>query len=158
MNCVHTCSKRHRTRMKMGSGWMTLKDNVKYLDVVMDKRLICNKLVKKTLNKLQRAFISLDPIICWRSNVSVDGNHLLIRTCVLPVMEYGCVQPCSRIFKSNVKQLEVIYEDIIKRGENFPRPILDEMLFQMLDEDPIHLRLADSQRNLLLKLYKENIE
>lgn len=128
------------------------KKEVKYLGVWLDRNLSMNKHVAYVRKKAQMVRGMLGPIIGWFSKVDVEVKKLVIQACLLPVLDYGVVQLLPRISKSNILSLERQYRMALKTASNLPRCLPTEIIWEMLDEDPWHLRIHDLHVDMLLKL------
>ena len=131
---------------------ITIKSCIKYLGVHLDKRLSMNKHAEYTVRKAKQARGMLGPIIGYYSNCSINTKLAVIQACLLPVLDYGVVQLLPRFSKTNLLRLERQYRMALKAAGQFPRQIPTEMLWDMLDEDPWHLRVADLHADMLNKL------
>ena len=149
---LFTTRRKHARVMRIRGEDIAIKSCIKYLGVHLDKRLSMNKHAEYTVRKAKQARGMLGPIIGYYSNCSINTKLAVIQACLLPVLDYGVVQLLPRFSKTNLLRLERQYRMALKAAGQFPRQIPTEMLWDMLDEDPWHLRVADLHADMLNKL------
>lgn len=90
-----------------------LSEYVNYLGVILDKRLLFNRHISNAINKTNKCFRALYPLMAAKSKLSTS-NKLLIYTAVLrPIMSYG-----SPVWNSaattHLNKLDVMQNKILK--------------------------------------------
>ena len=129
-----------------------IQPSIKYLGVHLDKRMSMNVHTNYVLKRARQTRGMLAPIIGYYSNTDIATKLLVIQACLLPVLDYGVVQILPRYSKTNILKLERQYRMALKSAGQFPRRIATSMLWELLDEDPWHLRISDLHRDLLERL------
>lgn len=142
----------YRNYIQLKNERIEYKNQVKYLGVVFDKRLSMNKHTKERVEKLKRVRGALNSIIGYRSKVNIETKLLIIQTCLLPVLDYGVIQLLPRYSKSNLTQLERQYRMALKAAGDFPRRTETKTLWEMLGQDPWHIRAHDLHYDMIEKL------
>lgn len=94
----------------------------------------------------------LSPIVGWYAKTNVEVKHLILKACLLPVLDYGIVQLLPRVSKTNLRAIERQYRMALKTAAELPRDFPTSGLWEMLDEDPWHLRVHDLHYDMLAKL------
>lgn len=142
----------YKPTVKLKGTTLEYKDCVRYLGVQMDKRLSMNAHVKHVVKKAKSVRGMLAPIIGYYSKTNVETKLAVIHSCLLPILDYGIVQLLPRVSKTNLLTIERQYRMALKSAGGFPRSIPTEMLWDLLDEDPWHLRVHDLHRDMIDKL------
>ena len=142
----------YRNYIKLKNEKILYKNEVKYLGVVMDKRLSMNKQTKETVEKSKRVRGALNSIIGYRSKVNIETKLLIIQTCLLPVLDYGVIQLLPRYSKSNLTKIERQYRMALKAAGAFPRRTETKTLWEIFGQDPWHLRAHDLHHDMIEKL------
>lgn len=68
---------------------ITWSDNIRYLGVILDRKLTFSAHIKNTLSKCDRTVKLLYPLIKRRSHLATCSKLLLYKTVLRPVMTYG---------------------------------------------------------------------
>lgn len=131
---------------------LPIKTTIKYLGVHLDQRLVMKEHAKNTVKKVKQVRGMLAPIIGWYSKVSLETKIKVIKTTLLPIIDYGIVQLYPRVCKSKLTELERQYRMALKTAGNFPRNTSSETIWDMLDEDPWYIRARDLHEDMLHKL------
>ena len=129
-----------------------IQPSIKYLGVHLDKRMSMNVHTNYVLKRARQTRGMLAPIIGYYSNTDIATKLLVIQACLLPVLDYGVVWILPRDSKTNILKLERQYRMALKSAGQFPRRIATSKLWELLDEDPWHLRISDLHRDLLERL------
>ena len=108
-----------------------------------------NEHVKCTLRKAKQIRGMLAPVIGYYSKVNVETKYVIIQACLLPVLDYGIVQLLPRISRTNLLAIERQYRMALKAAGGFPRSIPTEMLWDITDDDPWHIRVNDLHHDMV---------
>ena len=142
----------YRPTVRLKGTDLEYKKCVRYLGVQMDKRLSMNEHVKCTLRKAKQIRGMLAPVIGYYSKVNVETKYVIIQACLLPVLDYGIVQLLPRISRTNLLAIERQYRMALKAAGGFPRSIPTEMLWNITDDDPWHIRVKYICRRPIVNL------
>lgn len=148
----------YRPYVRLRGETIEYKNSVKYLGVHFDKRMSMNEHVQHTVTKAKQITGMLNPIVGWRSKVSLDVKLLVIKTCITPILDYGIVQLLPRVSKTNLNRLESTLRSAYKNAAQMPRRLKSKIVWEMLNEDPWHIRASDLHNELLLKIRCVEIE
>ena len=149
---LFTTKRKHARTMRIKDEAISIKSCVKYLGVNLDKRLSMNKHTEYVIRKAKQVRGMLGPIIGFYSNCNIDTKVAVIQACLLPILDYGVVQLLPRYSKTNLQRIERQYRMALKAAGQFPRNVSTEILWEMLDDDPWHLRVADLHSDMLNKM------
>lgn len=106
--------------LMIGQNPIELNDSVNYLGVVFDKMLLFNHHITNAINKTNKCFRALFPMIAAKSKLSTP-NKLLIFTAVLrPIMSYGCPAWTSAA-TTHLNRMDVMQNKILKTIFKLPR-------------------------------------
>lgn len=89
------------------------KTSVKYLGIVLDKRITLKTHIEFILNKCNNVVKLLYPLLCRKSKLSFFNKLLLYKAMILPIIIYGAPL-ILRIAKTNFKKLQVLQNKILK--------------------------------------------
>lgn len=88
-------------------------NNIKYLGVILDKKLTFGPHIQYTRDKAQKAFISLYPLISRNSKLSHRNKNILFKSIIRPVLTYSAPL-WQHAAKSHLKKLQVIQNKTLK--------------------------------------------
>lgn len=151
-------SRGYKPTVKIKGIMLEYKKNVRYLGVILDKGLTMSEHVKNVIAKAKRIRGMLSSIIGWYSKVNIETKLAVIHACLMPILDYGIVQLLPRISKSNLLSIERQYRMALKSAGGFPKSLPSRILWEMLDEDPWHLRVHDLHHDMIVKLNSMCIE
>ena len=149
---LFTTKRKHAQSMRIRGEAIAIKSCVKYLGVFMDKRLSMNKHAEYVIKRAKQVRGMLAPITGYYSNCSIDTKLAVIQACLLPVLDYGVVQLLPRFSKTNLLRIERQYRMALKAAAQFPRELSTEIIWDILDVDPWHLRVSDLHAAMLERL------
>lgn len=103
-----------------GQQTIELADSVKYLGITFDKMMLFKQHISNTINKTNKCFRALFPLLTPKSKLST-ANKLLLFTAVLrPIMSYGSpIWSSAALIHKN--KLNVMQNKILKTIFNLPR-------------------------------------
>lgn len=166
-DCIMFTTKQKRSRsnprgfrphVRMRGETVDYKKSIKYLGIHLDSRLTMNEHVQHTAKKTKQIIGMLNPIVGWRSKVDLGVKLLVIKTCIVPILDYGIVQLLPRISRTNLNKLEATLRTAYKNAAQMPRCLDSKIVWEMLDEDPWHIRVSDLHNELLAKVQCAEIE
>ena len=149
---LFTTRRKHARVMRIRGEQIPIKSCIKYLGVQLDKRLQMHKHAEYVVCRAKQVRGMLGPIIGYYSNCNIDTKLAVIQACLLPILDYGVVQLLPRFSKTNLLRIERQYRMALKSAGQFPLNVPTEMLWDILDDDPWHLRVADLHTDMLNKL------
>lgn len=92
-------------------------DNYKYLGVILDSKLNWRPQIADLIRKSKAAKGSLRYLFTRSSRLSLKNKLLLFKTCIRPIMTYGCiVWGCTAA--TNLQKLQVIQNKMLKLCTN----------------------------------------
>lgn len=93
---------------------INIDDDIKYLGLILDKKLTFGKHVKSICEKAIRCGRALYPLLNRKSTLNRHNKTLLYKMCILPIMTYSCQVWYNRTAKSHTKKLQVIQNKNLK--------------------------------------------
>lgn len=112
-----------------------LLDSVKYLGIVLDKKLTFKHHVLEARNKAIRCGRALFPLLNHKSTLNCKNKILLYKMCIRPIMTYGCQVWNTRCAKTYFKSLQIIQNKNLKIIYNLPRRYSTVCLHRNYKED-----------------------
>lgn len=97
-----------------------LAKTVNYLGVIFDQKLRYGEHILNAINKTNRCFGALYPLIASKSRLSIDNKQLLFKAVLRPIMAYGC-PIWSSAAVTHVGKLSVLQNKILKTIHGLPR-------------------------------------
>lgn len=91
-----------------------LLDAVKYLGVVLDKKLTFKQHVFQAGDKALKCGRALFPLLNRKSKLNRKNKILLYRMCIRPIMTYGCQVWSTKCAKTYLKKLQIIQNKNLK--------------------------------------------
>lgn len=111
-----------------------LSKSVKYLGVIFDHKLNFAEHISCTVDKANRCFRAIYPLIAAKSHLSTQNKNLIFRALIRPVMAYG--SPIwSSAAATHIKKLVVFQKKILKTIYKLPRRTTSSIL-ENLSEIP----------------------
>lgn len=131
-----------------------LQDSIKYLGVILDKKLTFKHHIQQTCIKAIRCGRALFPLLNRKSSLNVKNKILLYRMCIRPIMTYGCQIWATKCAKTHLKKLQIIQNKNLKIIYNLHRRYPTIQLHRKYKEDmfltvtsKITQRFEDRNRN-----------
>lgn len=97
-----------------------IQDEVKYLGVILDKKLNFRSHINQICEKAIRCGRTLYHMLNRRSRLNVKNKALLYKMCIRPIMTYGCQIWFTKVAKSHIKKLQIIQNKNLKIIHNLP--------------------------------------
>lgn len=119
------------TPISIGNAEIPFDDHVKYLGVILDKKLTYRKHLESAAEKATKCSRALYGLLCWRSALNPKNKLIIYKTIIRPILLYGC-QVWNDSAKTNLKMLQVIQNKNLKIIFNLP------MRFSTLELHTIH--------------------
>ena len=124
--------------IKIAESDINRSDSVKYLGVLLDKRLTFTQHVNLVCNKCIGLLIKLYPLINKDSKLTSSNKLRIYKTVVQPSMVYGC-PVWNLMCKSNYNKLQVVRNKYLRLTGCYPiytyvRKMHDELKIQYIDE------------------------
>ena len=143
-------------------------NQVKYLGITLDKRLTFTKHLENTVNKCLGLITMLYPLINRNSELSLKNKLLLYKSCIRPIINYGCPVWSSTCI-SNYNKLQIVQNKFLRIIGNYRRykyikDIHDELNIEYIRSHIILLsknfftRLEKTSNKLLQDINYENIK
>jgi hypothetical protein len=123
--------KRSSCPVQLNSTYLIHTDNVKYLGIHLDRRLIWRKYITTKRKHLDLQFQKLYWILRWKSQLSLGNKLLVYKAIVKPILTYG-VQLWGRASKSNIEILERFQSKFLRIITDAPWYVPNTMLRQVL--------------------------
>lgn len=93
---------------------VNVKDNIKYLGLIIDKKLNFKLHINYVCEKAIKCGRALFPLLNRRSCLNNTNKLLLYKMCILPLMSYACQIWFEKAAKSNTKKLQIIQNKNLK--------------------------------------------
>lgn len=108
---------------------ITLQNEVKYLGVTLDKKLLFNKHIYSSCEKALKYFRALWPFLNRRSRLNIKNKNLIFKCVIRPILSYA--SPIwYRAAKTHLKRLQVIQNKCLKmifhKPWRYPTSLLHE--------------------------------
>lgn len=95
-------------------------DTIKYLGVIIDKKLTFQKHVEYAADKTIKCFRSLYPLLNKKSKLNTDNKTIIFKAIIRPIMLYGCPVWGSAA-SSHIRKLQVLQNRALKTIFKLPR-------------------------------------
>lgn len=126
--------KRLPTRFLYGSGGIIpIKDDIKYLGIVLDKKLKFKQHVNYICDKAIKCGRALYPILNRRSKLNQKNKLLLYSMCIRPILTYGCQVWFHKTAKTHSKRLQIIQNKNLKIIHRLPPRYPTDLLHSRLN-------------------------
>lgn len=90
------------------------KSSIKYLGVILDKNLTYKDHILNTCEKATRCGRALFPLLNRKSKLNGKNKLLIYKSCIRPILTYGCQVWSGRCAKTNVRKLQIIQNKNLK--------------------------------------------
>lgn len=110
-----------------------LKDDIKYLGMILDKKLTFKKHIETVCNKAIKCGCALYPILSRRSTLNLKNKILLYKMCIRPIITYGCQVWFNRSAKTHTKKLQIIQNKNLKIIHNLSPRFSTNLLHRKFD-------------------------
>lgn len=88
-------------------------NNVKYLGVILDKKLNFSKHIDETAKKCSKVLKSLWPLISHRSTLNLKNKNLIFKSVIRPILTFAC-PIWYKAAKTHIKKLQIIQNKCLK--------------------------------------------
>ncbi len=105
--------------LKVKNHQINRSDSVKYLVLLLDKRLTFNKHVEFIINKVSNAVKCMYPLINRKSSLKTKNKILLYKVGIRPILTYGA-PVFSTAAKTHLKKIQTTQNKILKMILNVP--------------------------------------
>lgn len=113
--------KRIPTQILFGNGdIIPIKEDVKYLGIVLDKKLNFRQHVNYICDKAINCGRALYPILNRRSKLNLKNKLLLYNMCIRPILTYGCPVWFKKTTKTHIRKLQIIQNKNLKIIHSLP--------------------------------------
>lgn len=103
--------------LQFESNPISIQTQVKYLGVVLDKRLYFRKHIENACAKAIKTFRALWPLLNRRSTLNVKNKNLIYKSVIRPILSYG--SPIwYKAANSHLKRMQVIQNKCLKMIHN----------------------------------------
>lgn len=106
-----------RRELVFGNDRITVSNNVKYLGVVLDKKLIFKTHINEMCTKTIKCFKALWPLLNKRSLLNFKNKNLLYKSVIRPILTYACPIWYTAA-NSHLKKLQIIQNKCLKMINN----------------------------------------
>lgn len=103
-----------------GQHTLEINDSVNYLGLTFDKMLLFGQHIANTVNKTNKCFRALYPMISAKSQLSTSNKVLLFTAVLRPIMSYGCPVWFSAAI-THINKLNVMQNKIVKTIFKLPK-------------------------------------
>lgn len=98
-----------------------IQASIKYLGILLDKKLTFKDHILYTCNKAVRCGRALFPLLNRKSTLNMKNKLLLFKSCIRPIMTYGCQVWSPLCAKTHIKKLQIIQNKNLKIIFNLSR-------------------------------------
>lgn len=102
-----------RRQLFFGNDNINVNNDVKYLGVYLDKKLIFKKHIDETCQKAIKIFKALWPLLNRRSHLSFKNKNLLFKSVIRPTLTYACPIWYTAA-NCHLKKLQIIQNKCLK--------------------------------------------
>lgn len=99
---------------------IVFSDAIKYLGVVIDKKLTFQKHIEYAADKALKCFRCLYPLLNRKSKLTIDNKKIIFKAVIRPLMMYGCPVWGSAA-TSHISKLQVLQNRALKTIFRLPR-------------------------------------
>ena len=115
-------------------------NNVKYLGVLLDKKLNFNEHISYIINKIHKITNILYPLINRNSKLNIENKKLIIKVIFHPIMFY-CASVWSTTANVHVKKLQVTQNKLLKMLYKLPWHFSTQRLHSLSGFDPVIVKI-----------------
>lgn len=99
--------------LSVGNERISIQNSVKYLGVVLDKKLNYAKHIEETCKKGLKTLKALWPILNKRSSLNLKNKNLIFKNVIRPTLTYAC-PIWYKAAKTHTKKLQIIQNKCLK--------------------------------------------
>lgn len=131
---------------------VNFQNNVKYLGLILDKRLSFNNHIDHVIEKTNKKIKVLYSLINRNSKLNINNKLLLYKIVLRPTLTYAC-PIFNEIAKSHLKKLQIIQSKILKTMLNVPWFTSTEYIHN-ITEIPLILNHINTLSNNFINSYQ----
>lgn len=130
--------KRTPTRqLNFGNETIAINDYVKYLGIILDKKLTFKKLIEETCTKCLKTVRALWSLINKRSSLNLKNKNLIYKSIIRPTLTYGC-PVWYKAAKTHLMKLQIVQNKCLKIIYNKPWRYSTDILHEDTGYERIH--------------------
>lgn len=126
-------------------------DTLKYLGVLLDKKLTWGPHLTSTIQKCNQAFGALYPLIGKKSKLNIKNKLLLLKQVIRPKALYGCVAWCQAA-KSHRRKVQTLQNKILRAIVNAPWYVRNVDLHEDLRVETTYQAVKKQQETLFANI------
>lgn len=135
-----------------------ISESIKYLGIILDKKLLFKQHVKHICEKSIRCGCALYPLLNRRSSLNLKNKILLYKMCIRPILTYGCQVWYGKTAKTHTKKLQIIQNKNLKIIHNLPRRFPTDLLHSNFEHKMISSFVRDLTLSFNAKCRSSNFE
>lgn len=120
-----------------------IKDTVKYLGILFDKKLTWEKHIRYITQKATNCSRALFPLLNRKSVLNIKNKIMLYRMCIRPILTYGCQAWFKRTAKTHVKKLQIVQNKNLKIIHNLNRRYSTKRMHDIYGHKQISTLMTD---------------
>lgn len=97
----------------LGNNQIPILNHVKYLGVILDKKLNFGKHIEETTKKCSNVVKSLWPLINYRSRLNLKNKNLIFKSVIRPALTFACPL-WYKAAKTHIQKLQIIQNKCLK--------------------------------------------
>ncbi len=109
---------------------------VKYLGIILDKKLVLNQHINYTIEKVNKVVKILYPMLSRKSKLNTDNKILIYKQILRPILCYAC-PIFENLAKVHIKKLQVTQNKIIKLILQVPWRTSTTLIHQAANIQPV---------------------
>jgi hypothetical protein len=135
-----------------------LENEVKYLGVILDRKLTCRSHINKSVSKANHRLRQLYPILN-KSSININLALTIYKTLIRPIITYAA-PACGYAAKTHLSKLQVFFQNkVLRIVTKLPRVKSIEILHEQTAMEMIKSHVRKLARKLYLKSqYSENAQ
>lgn len=123
--------------LKFGDEEIPILNDVKYLGVVLDKKLNFSKHIDETSKKCSKVLKALWPLISYRSSLNAKNKNLIFKAVIRPSLTFACPL-WYKAAKTHIKKLQIIQNKCLKIINNLRWRYPTDLLHSRSGYEKIH--------------------
>lgn len=127
---------------------------VKYLGVILDKKLVLNQHINYAVEKVNKVIKILSPMLSRKSRFSTPNKLLLYKQVLRPILSYAC-PALANTAKTHLKKLQVTQNKIIKLILYLPWRTSTNLIHKLAEIKPIEEYFAQLTEKFLRRNHQQ---